>query len=62
MGQFSDKYILQSSFFDFGERGKLGFFIQFKEDEIIKIGAVLNNFEIENYFLKAIGFYRKNSY
>lgn len=71
---FEDKFItdemkralqlqsIQTSFFDFGERGKLGFFILHKEENKLKISAFLNNFEIENYFLKAIGFINKNQY
>ena len=34
------------SFFDFGERGKLGFFLLYKDLDL-KINALLNNFEIE---------------
>ncbi len=54
--------IINSSFFDFGERGKLGFLNIIKDGENITIKSFLNNYEIENYFLKAIAFQEKRSY
>lgn len=55
--------IEMASFFDFGERGKLGFLLLEKnEKDELKLVSFLNNFDIENYFLKSIGFLRKNEY
>lgn len=45
-----------SSFLDFGERGKFGLILLTKENDEYMLKSYVNNFEIENYFLKAIGF------
>ena len=62
MEEIQQLNVEMSSFFDFGERGKLGFFILDKTSENYSLVSYLNNFEIENYFLKAIGFLEQNSY
>lgn len=58
--ELKDKEVFNSSFFDFGERGKLGLFLLTKVEKDYQIAGYINNFDIENYFLKSIGFLEKS--